>query len=214
VITVLQLLTGMALAGGTIYLTFELQILHHTAPAATGVRLLPEAGGLILGALIGGQTLKRGGPLSLVVPAGSAVSAAAFLVLAMVGAHASYPALAALLVAFGAGAGAGMGTEVILLQSTVERRDLGIATAGVRFIETLGTAVAGAGFAAVFAAQAGLRHPSLGSVSSALETVFLIAGALMGLAALAATRLPAATAAVSDVKADLTDGDVKTTLTA
>ena len=58
--------------------------------------------------------------------------------LAVLGAHATYPLLAAVLVVFGAGVGVGLGTEVILLQAAVERRDLGIATSGVRFVEIPG----------------------------------------------------------------------------
>jgi hypothetical protein len=209
VISLLQLLAGMAVAGGTVYLTLELQLLHHTSPAATGVRLLPLAGGLLIGALVGGRTLTRGGALGGVVACGAAASAAAFAVLAITGAHASYPELAAILVVFGTGTGtgAGLGTEVVLLQSSVDRCDLGIATAGVRFVETLGSAVAGAGFAAVFAAGMGGGAPSGPGVSSALRAVFLIASVLMALAALVATRLPRGRPADSGTAGD--DGPVR-----
>jgi hypothetical protein len=80
--------------------------------------------------------------------------------------------LLALLLVLGFGVGFGIGNEMILVQNSVERRDLGTATTGVRFTETLGTSVAAAAFAALFAA--GTAHGRLGPahVMGTLDVTF------------------------------------------
>jgi hypothetical protein len=78
-----------------------------------------------------------------------------------------------------------------LIQQLVERRDLGIATTGVRFVETLGTSVAAATFAALFGAMT--AHGQLGPVHvmSALDAIFAVGAGLLAVATVIATRLPA-----------------------
>jgi hypothetical protein len=90
----------------------------------------------------------------------------------------------------GAGVGLGIGNEVILVQSMVERRDLGIATTGVRFVETLGTSVAAAAFAALFAARTGGSLAGAGHLMVTLEIIFAIGAVLLALATVIGLRLP------------------------
>ena len=62
VIALLQLLAGIGTAGGALYVTFTLQLVHHISPAGTGVRLLPMAAGLdVAAALLGRRLLGSGG---------------------------------------------------------------------------------------------------------------------------------------------------------
>lgn len=99
--------------------------------------------------------------------------------------------------------GLGIGNEVILVQNSVERRDLGTATTGVRFVETLGTSVAAAAFAAVFAAGAGhgllsaglpsAGLPSAGHVMGTLDVIFPSGAALLAVATGISLRLPRTT---------------------
>ena len=87
--------------------------------------------------------------------------------------------------------GFGLGNEMIIVQRSVERRDLGTATTGVRFTETMGTSVAAAVFAALFAA--GTAHGQLGPahVMGALDVIFAVGAVLLAVATVIATRLPA-----------------------
>ncbi|MFZ0386174.1 MAG: MFS transporter, partial [Solirubrobacteraceae bacterium] len=150
-IAALQLLTGIGMTGSAIYMTIELQLVHGISPAATGVRLLPMAAGLAIGSIVGRRLLQTLETLTRAIALGAVLSAATFGALALLGTGTPYWLLAALLCLLGCGIGVGMGTEVIALQRTVERRHLGIATAGVRFVETLGGALAASGLGVLFA---------------------------------------------------------------
>jgi hypothetical protein len=72
----------------------------------------------------------------------------------------------------------------------VERRDLGIATTGVRFVETLGASVAAAAFAALFAARTGGTLAGAGHLMVTLEIIFAIGAVLLALATVIGLRLP------------------------
>lgn len=175
------------MTGSAIYMTIELQLVHGISPAATGVRLLPMAAGLAIGWIVGRRLLQSLETLTRPIALGALLSAATFGVLALLGAGASYWVLASLLCLLGCGIGVGMGTEVIALQRTVERRHLGIATAGVRFVETLGGALAASGLGVLFAA--GL-HGSASSAAAAVHPVFAICAGVMTIAAAVALVMP------------------------
>jgi hypothetical protein len=70
------------------------------------------------------------------------------------------------------GVGFGLGNEMILIQRSVAGRDLGTATTGVRFAETLGTSVAAAACAALFAVMT--AHGQPGPVPGCRPAVRLI----------------------------------------
>jgi fused signal recognition particle receptor len=110
------------------------------------------------------------------IVAGTGLAALALGGLALTGTATPLPVLLVLLAVLGAGVGLGIGNEVILVQSMVERRDLGTATTGVRFVETLGTSVAAAAFAAFFAARTGGVRASGGvwKTGGLMEYVILI----------------------------------------
>ena len=187
-IAVLQLLTGIGMTGSAIYVTIELQLVHGISPAATGVRLLPMAAGLAIGSIVGRRLLRSLETLSRAIAVGALLSAAAFGVLALLGAGAPYWLLAALLGLLGCGIGVGMGSEVIALQQIVDRRHLGIATAGVRFVETLGGALAASGLGVLFAT--GLHSSAPAAAAAAVHPVFGICAGVMAIAAGVALAMP------------------------
>jgi predicted MFS family arabinose efflux permease len=187
-IALLQLLAGIGMTGGAVYITIELQLVHGVSPAATGVRLLPMAAGLAVGALIGRRLLTRLETLTRAIALGSLLSAASFGALAAVGGTAAYPLLAVMLGTLGAGIGVGIGTEVIALQQTVPAAHLGIATAGVRFVETLGGALAAAALGVLFAG--GMHGTGHAGAAAAVRPVFAICAGVMAVAAAVALAMP------------------------
>ena len=96
------------------------------------------------------------------------------------------------------GLGFGMVTQVLVVavQNSVDRRQLGVATATTGFFRALGGAVGAAALGAVFAAQAGAGAASAGpgvlrsDVIDAVQTVFLVAAPLAALALLVVLALP------------------------
>jgi MFS family permease len=189
-ISFLQLATGCGMAAATVYVTLDLQVIRHISASSTGVMLLPMAAGLAAGAAAGALFLARTRSVRPSIVAGTGLAALALGGLALTGTVTPLPVLLALLAVLGAGVGLGIGNEVILVQSMVERRDLGIATTGVRFVETLGTSVAAAVFAALFAARTGGSLVGAGHLMVTLEIIFAIGTVLLALATAIGLRLP------------------------
>jgi MFS family permease len=192
-VSALQLATGCGMAAATVYVTLDLQVIRHISPTSTGVMLLPMAAGLALGAAAGAVILTRAHSVRPSIVAGTGFAALALGGLALTGTGTPLAMLGALLLVLGVGVGLGIGNEVILVQNSVERRDLGTATTGVRFVETLGTSVAAAAFAAVFAAGAGHGLLSPGHVMGTLDIIFASGAVLLALATAISLRLPRAT---------------------
>jgi MFS family permease len=82
----------------------------------------------------------------------------------------------------------------VAVQNSVERRELGVATATTGFFRALGGAVGAAVLGAVFAAQAGspdgVGHAQRADVIDGVQSVFLVAAPLAALALLVVLRLP------------------------
>lgn len=190
VITVLQLVAGVGLASAIVYLTLDLQLVRGVSATATGLHLLPMALGLGIGATGGARIVGAGGPVRSAIAGGQLLSGAALALLATTGLHTSTLVLSIGLLLFGLGLGLGLGNELILVQSSVERRDLGVATSGLRFVETIGAALGASAFGVLFTSLTH-QHTSPAAVSDALHVVFA-GGAAMLVAAsvLARLRLP------------------------
>lgn len=189
-VSFLQLATGCGMAAATVYVTLDLQVIRHISASSTGVMLLPMAAGLATGAAAGALILARARSVRPSIVAGTGLAALALGGLALTGTATPLPVLLVLLAVLGAGVGLGIGNEVILVQSIVERRDLGTATTGIRFVETLGTSVAAAAFAALFAARTGGSLAGAGHLMATLEIIFAVGSALLALATVIGLRLP------------------------
>ncbi|WP_154674297.1 MFS transporter [Nakamurella lactea] len=190
VVTLLQVATGLGLAAGTVYLVIELQVVHGLSPIGTGVAMIPEALGLGLGGLIGALLIKHHRPLRLSIIAGTALTAVTMVGLAMLTVHSPWWLIGSLLFLLGASIGICIGNEVIIVQSSVHRADLGMATTGIRFVESVGTSVGAAVFGAIFVTVVGVAGAAA-SVMHAIDLVFAIGAAVMAIAAAVALRLPA-----------------------
>jgi MFS family permease len=93
------------------------------------------------------------------------------------------------------GLGFGMVTQILVVavQNSVDRRELGVATATTGFFRALGGAAGAAVLGAVFAAQAGAHgaaHVARADVIAGVQAVFLVAAPLAALALLVVLRLP------------------------
>jgi MFS family permease len=188
-VTLLQLTTGLGMAAGTIYLTLDLLVVRGSTTIATGLQMLPVAAGLGLGSLLGQRIARSGRPMKASIVAGSAVSALALGGFALCSPGVPIAVLYAVMVVFGVGIGLGLGNEMLLVYSSVERRDLGVATTGIRFVETLGTSLGATAFATLFSALT----PDGASAAKefvALGLIFGIGAAVMGGATLVALTLP------------------------
>jgi MFS family permease len=189
-VSLLQLAIGIGMAAGTIYLTLDMQLVHHYSPARAGLLLIPMAAGVVLGAAAGTVVLRRGRSLRLSLVVANALCAAAFTLLAVTVTASPVLSVWIALPVLGAGIGLGIGNELLIVQGAVPLRDLGTATTGVRFVETLGTSAGAVTFATVFTHVAA-GPATAGSLAHAITVVFALGTALMAVASWVASRLPA-----------------------
>src|ERR671925_254005 len=128
--------------------------------------------------------------------AGLALMTAALVLLAASAGETSRLATDLALAVFGLGFGMVTQILVVAVQNSVERRELGVATAVTGFFRALGGAVGAAVLGAIFAASAGTHASEVAGsalrsdVIDGVQAVFLVAAPLAALALLVVLRLP------------------------
>jgi EmrB/QacA subfamily drug resistance transporter len=170
----------------TVFVPLFLQTATGASPTEAGLLLAPMMLATTLSTTLSGRYIARTGRYKRFPIAGLGLMAAALLVLAAVAGNASRTATGIGLVIFGLGFGMATQVLIVAVQNSVDRRELGVATAATGFFRALGGAVGAATLGAVFAARAG----SGGDIAGAVQTVFVVAAPLAALALLAVLRLP------------------------
>src|SRR5436190_13748181 len=170
-----------ALLAITVFMPLFLQTTTGASPTEAGLLLAPAMLGITVSTTLAGRSIARTGRYKRFPIAGLALMTAALAALAAVSGHPSRWATGAALIVFGLGFG--MVTQVLVtaIQNTVERRELGMATATAGFFRALGGAVGAATLGAVFAGQA--------NVIDGVQAVFAVAAPLSALALLAVLAL-------------------------
>jgi len=182
-------ITGFGLFGVMFILTPFLQIVLGNDAQATGIKLLPLIGGVILGAGAGNVLAARLGQ-RVAVSAGLAITAAALVGFSQIGAGTSYAPVGAALAVIGLGIGIALPTTLNIILGTLPPTQTGAGSALTRALQqiaaTLGVATLGSILNSAYQAQIG---PHLASLPSAAREAAL--GSIAGAHAVAA-HLPAA----------------------
>ncbi|MEU8550267.1 MFS transporter [Streptomyces roseoverticillatus] len=202
----LQALIGTALMGSMIYVIIYLQLVRGIAATNASLFLLPMALGLSVIGVVTGRLTARGWPQKTFVVTGTAVSTAALGILATLGADTGLWVVGTALLLLGLGFGQLLGQLIQLTQEAAPPRQLGVATTGIRFFQSLGGALGASLFGTVLARVYEAKGPG-GSASriaalsgeahtqairafvSSVDTVFACAAGAMLVALLLAVRL-------------------------
>ena len=197
VVSVALFLATASLFAITVFVPLFLQTTTGATPTEAGLLLVPAMLGITVSTNVSGRLISRTGRYKRFPILGLALMTTALAGLAALAGEPSRTATAAGLVVFGLGFG--MVTQVLVtaIQNTVERRELGIATATAGFFRALGGAVGAAVLGAVFAAQAGataregagLAGVHRADVIDGVQAVFAVAAPLAALALLAVLAL-------------------------
>jgi EmrB/QacA subfamily drug resistance transporter len=184
-----------ALFSITVFVPLFLQTTTGATPTEAGLLLVPAMLGITVSTTVSGRIIARTGRYKRFPIAGLAMMTAALVLLAALAANPSQLATGIGLTLFGLGFGMVTQVLIVAVQNSVDRRELGIATATTGFFRALGGAVGAAVLGAVFAAQAGSTASAVGAVSrtdiiDAVQTVFLVAAPLAAVALIVVLRLP------------------------
>ncbi len=143
------MIMGVGMFGGLIYLPIYLQAVKGYSATQSGLAMLPLVAGIFATSISGGQIMSRTGRYKWMPISGAIVVGASLFGLSMLDVDTGYGLLAVIMFAFGAGLGLTMQVTVTAVQNSVDRRDMGAATASVTFFRSMGGALGTALFGAI-----------------------------------------------------------------
>jgi EmrB/QacA subfamily drug resistance transporter len=148
-----NVVTGMALFGGIFVLPLYMQIVHGASPMKSGFLMLPMVAGMMTASIVSGQIISRTGRIRAFPIFGSALAAAALLALSRITADTSLPVVMVLMLLLGYGLGNCMQPLLLILQSAVPPRDIGVATSSATFFRQIGGTMGVAVFLSILFGQ-------------------------------------------------------------
>ncbi|MFI6862297.1 MFS transporter [Streptomyces sp. NPDC050421] len=205
----IQGLVGAAMMGSIVYVMVYLQVVRGVAATSAGLFLVPMAVGMAVVGLASGRLVATGWSQKTFVVSGTVFASAALALLTTLTPDTGLWTVQAAMLLMGIGFGQLIGQLIQLIQDTAPPRQLGVATTGVRFFQTLGTAlgaaVLGTVLSRVYAARGpggttsgigrltgAARRQAVTAFTSSTDVVFACATAVMVLALILTTRLPGA----------------------
>ncbi|WP_433212410.1 MFS transporter [Dactylosporangium sp. CS-047395] len=178
----IQLLIGAAMIGAMVHLMLYLQVVRGVSASDSGLYLAFMALGLTASGMAGAR-IRLATRTAVLIGTSAAAVALAALVL-FVHLDASLWAIRGALVLLGIGFGQLLGLLIMAVQDAAPRHQLGVATTGIRFFQSLGTAIGAAALGSVLT-----RVYAHHAFATGIEVVFAVAAAIVVLAFLIATRL-------------------------
>ncbi len=143
-----QLLTFMGMISIFFFLTQFFQIVQDRSAFATGLALTPSAFGMVIGAWIAGEAVKKLGPRTVVI-ASTLIIMGAMLLFTQIAIDTPYWVAAVGISIFGLGAGFGMPVLTDTIMASVPVNDAGVGSAMNDLSRNLGSALGVAAIAAV-----------------------------------------------------------------
>ncbi|KXV65673.1 multidrug ABC transporter [Gluconobacter oxydans] len=130
---------SFAMMGSMIFLPLYYQLVLGETPATSGLMMLPQVGTMMISSILGGYVSSRTQRYELLLVLGVGIEFLALALIALCARHGA-PALSFLLSlgCLGVGMGIGMPNATVIIQNSVPGNMLGIATAMMAFIRSLG----------------------------------------------------------------------------
>ncbi|WP_367124405.1 MDR family MFS transporter [Streptomyces phytohabitans] len=168
--TVASLLVGVALFGGSVFLSQFFQMAMGASPTAAGLMSLPMVVGSLAASTVAGNLITRTGRWKPFLVAGAALTALGTALLATIGADTPFPLLSAYMALLGTGVGMLTQNLILAAQNDVDPADLGATTSVLSFSRsmggTIGTSVLGAVLAHRIAADLSTGSGGAGDAAS------------------------------------------------
>ena len=143
------LIMGAGMFGGLIFLPIYLQVVKGFSATESGLAMLPLVVGIFTTSISGGQIMSRTGRYKWMPITGATVVGAALFAFSRLHVDTAYTVIAVIMFFFGAGLGLTMQVVITAVQNSVDRKDMGSATAAVTFFRSMGGALGTALFGAI-----------------------------------------------------------------
>jgi EmrB/QacA subfamily drug resistance transporter len=146
-------LVGVAMFGGTVFLSQYFQVALGKSPTVAGLMSLPMVFGVLVSSTVAGQLITRFGRWKAYLVVGSIVMTGGFLLLSTIDARTGMVPLAAYMLVLGIGVGMLMQNLVLAAQNGVPAAELGAATSALTFFRSMGGAIGVSALGAVLTAR-------------------------------------------------------------
>ncbi len=133
-----SVIVGMAMFGGIMLLPLYMQIVHGASPTEAGFLMLPMVAGMMSTSIGSGLVISRTGRTRAFPIVGSLLITAGLLLLSLTGADTALVRVLLSMFVLGLGLGCCMQPLLLILQSAVPPRDIGVATSSATFFRQIG----------------------------------------------------------------------------
>jgi EmrB/QacA subfamily drug resistance transporter len=151
VATAMSFLLGMAMLGALTFLPLYQQTVQHLSAVGSGLMLIPMMLGVTTTSLIGGFVMTRTGRYRFMPIVGGAIMSVAMFLLTGLGSTTSLLHSGIFYVVLGIGMGFLMQITSVIVQNSVQPRDIGVASSSRTFFQQIGSSIGVALFGAIFA---------------------------------------------------------------
>jgi EmrB/QacA subfamily drug resistance transporter len=153
VCSALNFLVGVAMFGGIVFMPLFLQAVGGLSATASGMYMIPMMGGVTTASIVSGRLISRTGRYKAWPIAGMTIVTVGLVLLSRLDTSVTGPKIVPIVGLLGLGIGMVMPVVTIAVQNAIDHADLGVATSGVTFFRSLGSALGVAALGAVFASR-------------------------------------------------------------
>jgi EmrB/QacA subfamily drug resistance transporter len=151
VATAMSFLLGMAMLGALTFLPLYQQTVQHLSAVGSGLMLIPMMLGVTTTSLIGGYVMTKTGRYKFMPVVGGAIMSVAMFLLTGLNSGTSLLHSGIFYVVLGIGMGFLMQITSVIVQNSVQPRDIGVASSSRTFFQQIGGSIGVALFGAIFA---------------------------------------------------------------
>jgi EmrB/QacA subfamily drug resistance transporter len=146
----MSFLLGLAMFGALTFLPLYQQTVQHSSPTVSGLLLIPMMLGATVTSLLAGRITVRTGKYKALPIVGSAIMTVGLLLLATQGPHTSRLESMGFFVIFGVGMGFLMQITTLIVQNSVDPKDMGVASSSRSFFQQIGGSIGVSVFGVIF----------------------------------------------------------------
>ncbi len=146
----MSFLLGFVMLGGLTFLPLYLQTVQHASPTTSGLLLIPLMFGSMVTSLIAGQFTVRTGRYKILPIVGGATMTVAIYLLTHLGPNTSRFEAGVFFVVLGLGMGFLMQITSLIVQNSVELKDIGVASSSRTFFQQIGGSLGVSLFGVIF----------------------------------------------------------------
>ena len=144
---------GAAMFGSMIFIPVYLQVVDGMSPTRSGLAMLPMVVGIFTTSISAGRRMSHTGRYKIFPILGASVVAVALVLLSLLDSQTPYWQAGISMYVMGLGLGFTMQVLIVIVQNSVDRSDMGTATASVAFFRQMGGSFGTALFGAILSSR-------------------------------------------------------------